>query len=107
MILTILAICCAILALSLFCVAAGITPEDAARLTVQGATFLPCYLRAVIAELRPDPPSDAPPKLTFNVGGAGHTFTHNGDRYVYRGVSVTTDPTTEPTRQPPPKSPES
>lgn len=47
-----------------------ITPEDAARLTahllrsIAGlATFIPRYLRAVIAELRPDPPSDAPPKV--------------------------------------------
>ena len=76
-----------------------ITPEDAARLTahllrsIAGlATFIPRYLSALAAELFPDPPDE-------------HAFTHNGDRYVYRGVSTPAEPTTQPTRQPPPKRP--
>ena len=98
MILTILAICCAILALSLFCVAAGITPEDAARLTVQGATFLPCYLRALAGELMPESAEPAPP-------AEPGVFIHNGQLYRYDGVSVMREPTTQPTRQAPPKRP--
>ena len=80
-------------------VATLITPEDAARLTahllrsIAGlATFIPRYLSALAAELFPDPPDE-------------HTFTHNGDRYVYRGVSTPAEPTTQPTRQAPPKRP--
>ena len=69
-----------------------VTPEDAARLTVQVVSFIPRYLRALAAELFPDPPAE-------------HAFTHNGDRYVYRGVSTPAEPTRQPTRQPPPKSP--
>ena len=77
-----------------------VTPEDAARLTVQVVSFIPRYLRALAVELMPESAEPAPP-------AAPGVFIHNGQLYRYDGFSVTQEQTTQPTRQPPPKSPES